>query len=284
MSGRPAPRVVLATMHGKERAIAPLLAPVLGDEPQLVDGLDTDAFGTFSRERPRAGSALAAARAKVAAAFARVPEARFGLASEGSFGPHPALSWLPYAEELVLLVDRATGEEYTGLDAGTATNYGQAVVEGLDDARAFAARVGFPSHGLIVSAWVDGAPAPALALVKDIGDESALAAALTRVFARGARALVETDMRAHCNPTRMAAIARAAADLARVYASRCPACDAPGWTVHARLPGLPCADCGLPTRLPRAECLACGRCGHAQERAVDGPALADPARCDFCNP
>jgi hypothetical protein len=271
-------------MHGKERVIVPALGAVLGVEPELVAGLDTDAFGSFSRERPRPGSALDAARAKVGAAFARCPNARFGIASEGSFGPHPTAPWLAWAEELVLLVDRVSGEEYAGRDTGTSTNYAQTVTADFAVALAFGERVGFPGHGLIVSAWDGDAPAPALALIKDIDSPDALAAALELVRACGALALVETDMRAHRNPTRMAAVGRAAEALARTYASRCPRCAAPGYAVRATLPGLPCADCGLPTRQPRAERLACARCGHSEERAYSGVAHADPARCDFCNP
>ena len=55
---------VLATMHGKERVIAPILEQGLGLRVALALGLDTDRFGTFSREVERTGSQLDAARAK----------------------------------------------------------------------------------------------------------------------------------------------------------------------------------------------------------------------------
>jgi hypothetical protein len=49
-------RAVLATMHGKERVMAPLAARFLGLDLRVADGLDTDAFGTFSRDiAPRSG-------------------------------------------------------------------------------------------------------------------------------------------------------------------------------------------------------------------------------------
>ena len=51
----PDERAVLATMHGKERAIAPVLARFLGLKVEVAPGLDTDAFGTFSREAARTG-------------------------------------------------------------------------------------------------------------------------------------------------------------------------------------------------------------------------------------
>ena len=82
-------RGVLATMHGKERVIAPLVQRALGVHLEVPNGFDTDRFGTFSREVPRKHSAIETARAKIIAALEQIPCARVGLASEGSFGPHP---------------------------------------------------------------------------------------------------------------------------------------------------------------------------------------------------
>lgn len=62
-------RAVLATMHGKERVIRPLLEGGLGLQIILPNGFDTDRFGTFSREIERTGSQLDAARAKIEAAL-----------------------------------------------------------------------------------------------------------------------------------------------------------------------------------------------------------------------
>lgn len=111
LAGRTA---VLATMHHKERVIAPLLGRFLGLKVQVPQGFDSDRFGTFSREIARTGSALEAARAKIAAGFALMPEANVGLASEGSFGPHPELPFVSMGLELVLLVDRDSGLELAG--------------------------------------------------------------------------------------------------------------------------------------------------------------------------
>jgi hypothetical protein len=95
---------------------------------------------------------------------------------------------------------------------------------------------------------------------------------------------VENDLRAHANPTRMAIIHKAAEDLARRMQSRCPHCGAPGFWSIERIPGLPCADCGAPTRVAKAEVLGCVRCTTRETRAVGGPGCADPAHCDECNP
>ena len=43
-------RACLATMHGKEKVIAPLAERFLGLRLEVVAGIDTDAFGIFSIE------------------------------------------------------------------------------------------------------------------------------------------------------------------------------------------------------------------------------------------
>ena len=275
---------VLATMHGKERVIAPVLKEGLGLVVGLAMGVDTDTFGTFSRDVERTGSQLDAARAKIAAGFEYAPYARVGIASEGSFGPHPYFPFLALARELVVLIDRERGLELTGHFASPETNYGHAVVSDIEAAAAFAGRSKFPEHGLIVMGCVDEKPAPGLALFKDVIDHAALEKAVGQVVAKCGAAFVEADMRAHRNPTRMRAIERAASDLVRRFRSRCPACAHPGFDVTERIPGLPCEWCGEPTHVIRAEVLTCQACEYRLERAATSATTADPGRCESCNP
>jgi ribosomal protein L37E len=112
--------------------------------------------------------------------------------------------------------------------------------------------------------------------------EAAFAAA-QRASSAG-RVHLENDLRAHGNPTRMAVIASATDDLLRRTATRCPDCGRPGYGVTERIPGLPCADCGTPTRRVRAERVGCGGCGREELRELDLARLASPAHCDVCNP
>jgi hypothetical protein len=275
---------VLATMHGKERAIGPVLAQGLGLRVALAVGLNTDRFGTFSREVERTGSQLDAARAKIAAGFEYAPYACVGIASEGSFGPHPYIPFLALGRELVLLIDRERGLELTGHFASPETNYGHAVVSDMEAAAAFAERSKFPEHGLIVMGCVDEKPAPGLALFKDVVDHTALEKAVGQVVAKCGAAYVEADMRAHRNPTRMRAIERAASDLVRRFHGQCPACAHPGFDVTERIPGLPCELCGEPTHVIRAEVLTCQACGYRQERPAKSATSADSQWCDCCNP
>lgn len=275
---------VLTSMHAKERVIAPVLRIELGLVVELAEGIDTDRFGAFSREIERKGSQLDAARAKIAAGFDRVPWARVGLASEGSFGPHPNFPFLAVGRELILMTDRETGLELTGYDLSLETNFAHAAVKDVDSASAFSGRVGFPEHGLIVSGCRGDRPAPDIMLMKGVTDAAALEAAVLSAMRLCGSAFVETDMRAHRNPTRMAAIERATRDLARRFHGRCPNCDHPGFDVTERIPGLPCAWCSEPTRVIKAEVLTCQSCGHDVRRSVTADTTADPGRCDGCNP
>lgn len=274
---------VLATMHGKERAIVPLARRWLGLHVTVAHGLDTDAFGTFTRDIARAGTPRDAARRKIDAAFAMRPDQRIALASEGSFGPHPQLPFCAVDREIVLLVDREHSHDVVGHFATPDTNYGHAAVTDVAGGLAFAERVGFPDHGVIVMGCSDGDPAPRLALMKHIDTAERLIAALASVIAQCGSAWIETDMRAHRNPRRMRAIKRATLDLICRARSRCPDCGQPGYAVSGRIAGLPCRDCGTATLLTRAEIISCAGCERRVERAT--PALAaDPAHCPECNP
>ena len=66
------------------------------------------------------------------------------------------------------------------------------------------------------------------------------------------RVWLETDMRAHCNPTRMRSIRRLGLSLVRRLRTPCPACGSPGWgfldTIRHALYRVPHAHCAHPCR------------------------------------
>lgn len=257
--------VPLATLHGKERAIAPVFRELLGVEVVAVP-VDTDRFGTFTGEIPRAGTQLEAARQKARAGMGRGP---LGLASEGAFGPSP-LGLGSWNVEILVFLDRARGLEVVGGASGAALHVCEQV-DGRAQAEAAARRAGFPEHGVVVR---HGG-----AVHKGIRTLDALAAALPSV----GPAIVESDLRAHQHPGRMARIAEAARDLAVRLVTPCPRCGSPGFGYREAVPGLPCSVCRTPTEMPRAERHACVRCPHA----ADHPSLertADPRWCPACNP
>lgn len=266
-------------MHGKEAVLAPPLRAACDVDVVVASGLDTDRFGTFTGSVPRLGDALGAARDKVDAAL-RLVGGRCAVASEGSFGPHPEVPFVALAAELVLLVDRELGLEVMAEDVGTETNFAAMTVASLPAAMAFAQRIGFPQHQLVVAPVDEPAAA-----VRGLGDRAALAAALQPLLRAHGQAVVSTDMRADRNPTRMRAIARAAERLAARTATLCPECGWPGHGQVDRERGLPCGACGEPTRLVHTVVLGCARCGHRQRLGrPDGRTVADPGDCPACNP
>ncbi|QQE63961.1 hypothetical protein GFS31_06330 [Leptolyngbya sp. BL0902] len=268
---------VLATMHRKEQAIAPRLEMPLGLTVTVPAGFDTDGFGTFTGEVTRPADQLATARLKAEAALDYTGET-LAIASEGSFGPHPQIPFVPCNRELVVLIDRQHGLEIVGECLSTETNYRQQPLRSWQDAEAFAAAVDFPSHGLIVRA--DGT-----VLAKGITTESALSTAVEAALRQAATVQIETDMRALYNPTRMGVIAQATEDLLRAIAQTCPNCACPGFREVKRWPGLPCGLCGTPTLLTRLVRHQCQRCDYQQDQApADLPTAADPLHCPYCNP
>lgn len=271
-------RFALLTQHGKEQVFRPAFEAAFGARVELVTGLDTDTLGTFTRDVPRAGTQLEAARQKARLGMerARLP---LGLASEGSFGPGP-LGLGSWNVELVVLIDAVRGVEVVGR-AEAPGRCVQGTVSSREALEALAQLADFPRHGLVLRP--DDAHDPRVQ--KGISSWDALDDAwlLARASSRTGSVFVESDLRAHLNPTRMALIDLAVRDLVARLSSACPRCNAPGFGVAARVPGLKCSACGAETRRPRAARWDCVRCEHREERPL--PDLtADPASCDACNP
>ena len=273
-------RIGFLTQHGKEALVAPILAEGLNATVFRVEGFDTDALGTFTRERARAGTQVEAAARKAELAL-ELSDAQWGLGSEGAFHLDPYLSLLPWNTEILVLIERRSGHRITALAHAKATSV-DISVQSWDELSAAAARAGFPHHHLVLRrAGLDG---PVLA--KGI----ACAEGLRKVFQRekaaeaGLILHVENDLRAHANPTRQTVIRQAAHDLVRRFQCRCPECNAPGYGLLRAEPGAPCASCGTPTRMPRAEVWSCPSCGHHGLKPRPQPLMADPQRCDVCNP
>ncbi len=273
---------VLATMHRKEMAIAPIVEPALGVTLQVPANFNTDRFGTFTRDIDRMGNQLEAARHKAETAM-NLTGATLALASEGSFGPHPAFPFVSCDCELVLLIDRQHDLEVMGQVVTPQTNYSHKVVSSLEAAQEFAHKIGFPQHGLVVITRPD-TPSEA-EIFKGIISPEALAEAVQSALSATGKAHLETDMRAHYNPTRMQAIAQAAQNLVEKLLHLCPRCDWPDFDVVETLVGLPCEWCGLPTAKVRSQIFGCKKCGFQQEVSFpEGNQTANPAECAYCNP
>lgn len=270
----------MLTQHGKERVIAPVLRELVGCRVERVLGYDTDQLGTFTREIPRAGTQLEAARSKARQGMA-LSGLPLGIASEGSFGPDPVLGMCPWNVEMLVWLDAVHGLEVVG-HAQAKANFAHARVGDWATAERFARQWLFPGHLLVVRP--ESAEDPRIR--KGIGSWSELEAAFANALERSSTGLVsiETDVRAHANPTRQEIIRLAAEDLASRLLSPCPACEAPGFSIVERVAGLPCEYCGAPTEETRLDVLGCVRCTHRVVRERTGRPAADPVHCGYCNP
>ncbi len=272
--------VALLTQHGKERIIAPVLEPGLDCRIHHVTGFDTDQLGTFTRDTPRPGTQLDAARRKARTGMA-LSGLSLGMASEGSFGPDPYTGMFPWNLELLVWIDDRLGIEVVGMAQGAARS-GHVLTGDWADIESFAVREDFPDHHVVLRPQSQDDPR----IQKGIADWQRLRSSFAECLAQSnnQRVFAETDLRAFANPTRMQRIEEAARDLLQRLQSGCPACGSPGYWPTERQPGLPCADCGLPTTVYRSEAWTCVRCDHRSVKARTDRALAAPGECGRCNP
>lgn len=286
--------MALATRHGKERVIGRALRRGLGAELLHVQSVDTDLLGSFCGTVHRQGDALQACIAKAEVAL-REGGTELAIASEGSFGPHPHLPFLAAGMECMVFLDQLRGLMIQEQLLARRTNFAHRLVPPASpsgpepELERWLEQVGFPRHALIVrpqcsSASTGDSGEP---VEKGLRRWEDLQPAIQRAASasREGLALVETDMRAHCNPTRMEAIRALAFRLVRRLATLCPGCQTPGWGLVDQLPGLRCGGCGLPTEVVVAEVWGCGLCTYREERPRrDGLLAADPGQCPWCNP
>ena len=273
-------KIVLLTKHKKEKAIKILLEKETGGELVVESRFDTDKLGTFSREIKRPKSQLDTARMKIKRGMKRL-RIDIGIASEGSFGSHP-YAHIPWNVELVLLYDKKENMEIYGVYEGSETNYAHIKTDSLEEALKFAEQIGFPEHFLILRPD-DGYSKH---IVKDIDSVVKLKDTfhwcLTK--SRSGNVFIETDMRAHANPTRMKNIEKATQDLITKLMNFCPECGAPGFIIKEAIKGLPCERCGLSSEMTLKYLYSCHKCKHEQEQLYPRGQYASAQYCDYCNP
>ncbi|MCF4970521.1 DUF6671 family protein [Nostoc sp. CMAA1605] len=275
---------VIATMHYKEKVIAPLLEQELGIKTIVPQNFDTDIFGTFTREVKRLGTQIAAAKLKAEKALEITGE-KLAIASEGSFHPHPALPYLSANREIVILLDKINNLEIIGEEFSLETNFNHQVISSLDEAYEFAEKIGFPQHGLVL--MYENSISHQSEIIKGINTKAKLTELVELALTSAPEKTVhlETDMRALYNPTRMNNIAKATQNLLNKINSCCPQCQTPGFEITERIPGLPCEICHTPTTLIYKVLYECHQCGFTEEKLFPhGDKFADPAQCMYCNP
>jgi hypothetical protein len=272
-------KIALATKHGKFAQIAPWFEQLSEFELVLAE-IDTDQFGTFSGEIPRTLSPRDAAIAK-ARAGAEWAGSDFGLASEGSVGPHPQFPWVNADHEVLALVclsrDFAVVESFVSTEIFAKSES----ITASDQLEGIGQRFDLPQNAAIVS-WRFGNQ---VEVRKGLTDAAELESLLAELLAQGASAIkVESDLRAMHSPSRQRNIEQCAQRLVARIASRCPGCNEIGWGRIGFEYGLPCGDCfEIVEAAAHSERFGCVACDHTETISL-GLETIDAARCNYCNP
>jgi hypothetical protein len=272
--------IVIATKHRKEQVIAPLLIAGLGVKCIVPKHLDTDLLGTFAGEVERSADAIATARKKCELAM-DLEGCDLAIASEGSFGPHPELGFIPVNEEILLLIDRKNNLEIVSRKISLDTNFAQEEIQSEAQLFEFAERAMFPSHGLILRPTEQDVTC----ITKGITDKKQLSEIFKKLRHKQETVFAETDMRAVFNPKRMSVIREATLLLLSKARSCCPECYTPGFGVTKAKPGLPCGQCSFPSRSILSEISTCSKCQFSTEKMYPhAKTVEDPMYCQLCNP
>lgn len=274
--------ISFTTKHRKEDVVYPKFREHLG-ATLIVPWIDTDQLGTFSGEVERIGNALEVAEKKALLGMeaTRLP---FGLASEGSFGYHAYIPFLPSNQEIMMFIDSERGFKLHEIIVSDKTNFRHSCASNLKEAQEFLERCLFPSHAVIVRP--NKCDDKSL-ICKGICNKNDFNQAFDKCARSSTDSLVwlETDMRANFNPTRMEVIGELAERLAIRLATICPACSAPGWGITKVEAGLPCEYCRLPTTMIAKQIFSCVLCDYTETRARgDGVTKAEQMYCIRCNP
>jgi len=274
--------IILPTKHAKSVAIAPPFWERLGASV-LEYLVDTDTLGTFSGEVEREGNALECARRKCEWGLDLLGDrAEYGLASEGSFGPHPFIPFLPCDQEVLYFIDRKRSFHLHMVHFSNKTNYRMKALGSFEELQKFANSAQFPSHALILRPNNRENNHP---LFKGIDTQDTLEHAFkeSRKHSADGQVWVETDMRAQFNPSRMTAIGELADKLAERLATACPSCASPGWgRIHAEK-GLHCEYCDQATEMIAHEIYGCVLCDHTvRQPRADGLKAAPQMHCGWC--
>lgn len=274
--------IILTTKHSKSIAIAPVFLNLLSAE--IVEfKTDTDKLGTFSGEIERKGTALECAKVKCELGLS-LTGSYYGLSSEGSFGPHPYIPFLPCDNEIIYFIDRKRDFHLHLSRLSTKTNFNMQSVTSMEELQKFSEKALFPSHALIVRP--DNKENKSF-IFKGINKSHMLEVAFKESMKHSSngRVWVETDMRANMNPSRMIFIQELAQELAKRLLTLCIKCKNPGWGKVSAEPGLVCSQCGLETELIKTEIYSCTKCDHKEKKPPShGLLKADPGNCLYCNP
>jgi hypothetical protein len=269
---------VITTKHSKEILIAPVFER-LGIITTLVDW-DTDQLGTFSAEIPRTLNQSDTAIKKARIGMAQ-SGSKYGIASEGSIGADPLLTFVNSALEAIVWIDDVNGFELIENERGLEVVAAKGSFTKDDDLETFLRSADFPNHALIV--YPEGVKA---GIYKGIRTLEELEEVFLDCAAKSntGRVIIESDLRAHMSPSRAKVIVRCAEKLVSRLSELCPSCQLPGFGKVGNLSGLGCEECGKDVSSAiKGEVLGCVKCDYKFEK-LNGKTKANPGSCPSCNP
>ncbi|WP_088329097.1 DUF6671 family protein [Lacimicrobium sp. SS2-24] len=269
----------LLSKHKKHQVIAPVLAKVLAVELRVDEDFDTDTLGNFTRTIARVEDQRATAERKARLAASR-SGLNIGIGSEGSFDTQ-ALGGLACLNTEILVWFDASRDMTISAQHQTVLSVTTLITDDFAELEKYALQSGFPEQALVLRADDERDPQP----ITGIGSSEALEQAFVACLARsgGNQVFAEWDFRAHCCPSRMQTIARAAQQLAEHVLRLCPQCHTPGYQPVSAEQGLPCQQCQAPTTMSKGRYFRCGVCQTSHFEPVSEP-FADPFHCSICNP
>jgi len=280
-------KAILATKHGKEQAVAPVFGHRLDLLVEPANDLDTDVLGTFTGETKRIGDMKETVRRKADMALQN-SDLNIAIATEGSFGPSPVFPSVPLHIECMIFKDRSSGFELLVFEESLDTNFDHIIAADIADIDHFLTKTGFPEHGLIMKPQGEEyGQINADLIAKGVQDHESIQEQFNRLIALSpsGNVHIETDMRAHMNPSRMEVIRTLSEKMCDRLLSQCPSCSTPGWGMVDTEKGLPCEQCGYHTQMVRYVIFGCVSCDHKEKKGrPDGIAFATPGMCPNCNP
>ncbi len=265
-------QLLLSSKHLKEQILQPLFDPY-GVELIVNLDFDTDVYGTFCGTTPRIEGPKITVKEKCLAGMAFANK-RQGLASEGSFGPHPGSPFMSVNEEWLVYIDLDQDLEVFGHSISMEVCH-QKLAYHENQLETFLADIQFGAQGLVLKDAKNGA-----VIAKGITKY----AHLMNLIQQHPIWTIETDSRAHMNPTRQKNIALAGQDLLARMLRLCPQCAHPDFSVRAYSGQLQCSYCQKPTQTHQFLEYQCTNCQHKIIEKRKDKAVEEPQFCNRCNP
>lgn len=265
--------LLLSSKHQKEGLLQPIFEP-FGLHLLVNEGFDTDAYGTFCGAIPRTEGPKITVKEKCLAGMSFAGK-RQGLASEGSFGPHPSIPFLTINEEWLVYIDLDRKLEIFGRSTTLEVCHARLGYHDAAELPTFLTNCTFGSQGLVFKDTEK-----ANVLVKGIQDQTQL----EQLMQQFPKWEIETDLRAHMNPQRQKNIIAAAKDLTERMHRYCPQCDQPDFSVQKVSGNLLCEVCLQKSNAYQYLEYSCLHCQHQLIEQRKDKNFEDPQYCNHCNP